>query len=288
MTLITSRVQRITPAIAAEMLKKNYMLNRHVRSTHVAALATIMRNGGWMLTPQGISFDTGGALIDGQHRLHAVIHAGVSVDMMVFDGVEPEAYAAFDDHAKRTFADALGTERRAQEIVVFLVQLARHAVANRIYGYPTRAEVCQANDVLYQPAVRLCSAVRTDRHGLTSQPVRAAVAWWNIIEPHKEQERTEIYAAFVENDHETLAATSSPKMWSALAARLTTHPGSGVKGGGMSHVKARFQCAHYAFESYDRGRTIIRITDPIGLMKRAGSAIAEKLMDNGIHLFRGV
>ena len=49
-------------------------------------LATLIKNGEFTLTHQGIAFDEDGNLIDGQHRLHAIIKAGIAVKMEVSSG----------------------------------------------------------------------------------------------------------------------------------------------------------------------------------------------------------
>lgn len=83
----TSRVVDVTPAIAEKWLAKNHEDNRAVVWHRVEAFANDMRAGAWKLTHQGVAFDEEGRLIDGQHRLQAVVHAGVTVRMLVLRGV---------------------------------------------------------------------------------------------------------------------------------------------------------------------------------------------------------
>lgn len=96
----------VTPEIAEDFLSRNTH-NRPVRAAHVAELAHDMRLGRWRLTHQGIAFDVHGRLADGQHRLLAVVMAGVAVRMLVTTMVEPEACGVIDTNAKRTATDAL-------------------------------------------------------------------------------------------------------------------------------------------------------------------------------------
>lgn len=83
-----SRIITITPDMAQTMLEKNMENNRRVNHDIVRRYARIMKAGGWNLTHQGIAFDNKGWLIDGQHRLEAIILANVPVTMMVTYGVE--------------------------------------------------------------------------------------------------------------------------------------------------------------------------------------------------------
>lgn len=69
----------ITPEMAEEFLKHNTR-NRNIRLPYVEELATYMRQGKWDVTHQGIGFYEDGTLFDGQHRLHAIIKAGVPVN----------------------------------------------------------------------------------------------------------------------------------------------------------------------------------------------------------------
>ena len=74
--------QTITPEIAAEMLTHNYR-NRLINKKRVATLAADMKSGNWTESPNPICFDTDGNLIDGQHRLSAVVLSGCPVVMTV-------------------------------------------------------------------------------------------------------------------------------------------------------------------------------------------------------------
>ena len=99
-----SKVVEITPEMAREMLEHNMKNNRRVSKETVMRYARIMKAGGWNLTHQGIAFDTNGELIDGQHRLNAIVQANVPVKMLVTYDVEHEQGEAFtiDAGLKRT------------------------------------------------------------------------------------------------------------------------------------------------------------------------------------------
>lgn len=80
---IKSRVVDVSPEKAAKWLERNHEQNRSINYSRVDALAGDMRDGNWKVTHQGVAFDGDGKLIDGQHRLTAVINSGVTVRMMV-------------------------------------------------------------------------------------------------------------------------------------------------------------------------------------------------------------
>src|SRR5256885_4562153 len=81
--IVRSRVVTITPKKAAEYLERN-TANRPLSAKTVRDFAAAMRRGEWQVTHQGIAFDTTRALVDGQHRLAAIVQADVPVQAAMF------------------------------------------------------------------------------------------------------------------------------------------------------------------------------------------------------------
>ena len=77
-----TEILTITPSMAEEMLSKNKS-NRKLRNTVVNSYASQMASGKWHLTGQGITFGKNGQLLDGQHRLSAIVLANTAVEMLV-------------------------------------------------------------------------------------------------------------------------------------------------------------------------------------------------------------
>lgn len=103
---MTTRVETITPEWAAKILAAHDP-NRNLRPAHVSRLARAIKDGQWMLTHQGVAFDREGRLLDGQHRLAAVVLAGKPVLMNVTTDADPASFAAVDSGLKRSAADVL-------------------------------------------------------------------------------------------------------------------------------------------------------------------------------------
>lgn len=122
-----TEVVEITPELAEEWLGKNVQ-NRNVRRGKVALYARKMRDGVWSVTNQGIGFDTGGTLVDGQHRLHAVIEAGIPVRMNVTKGLDPKARSHIDTGAARTAGDILSVNHGIKNASL-TAAIAKRAVA---------------------------------------------------------------------------------------------------------------------------------------------------------------
>lgn len=66
-----------------------------------------MRTGNWHVGGSTIDLDTGGNLLNGQHRLHACIQADVSFSVAVIRGANPEAQIGMDHGLHRTLSDYL-------------------------------------------------------------------------------------------------------------------------------------------------------------------------------------
>lgn len=100
-------VMQVSPAIAREWMAHNTD-NRKLRPSHIRYLAEAMQRGEWVLTHQGIAFAPDGRLLDGQHRLLAVIESGRTVPMLVTMGLPDTAFWSIDLHGvRRTHGDVL-------------------------------------------------------------------------------------------------------------------------------------------------------------------------------------
>jgi hypothetical protein len=93
-------IETVTPQMAEEYLTHNTR-NRKIVAAHVDAIARDIRAGNWMMNAQPICFARDGRLLNGQHRLSAVIQAGEAIEVPVMRGLPEEAYATYDIHAKR-------------------------------------------------------------------------------------------------------------------------------------------------------------------------------------------
>ncbi|MFH0241805.1 hypothetical protein ACGRHY_05045 [Streptomyces sp. HK10] len=96
----------VSPQLATEWLTRNTN-NRPLSKKTVQQLAGQIQRGEWQLTHQGIAFDEDGTLIDGQHRLAAIVKAGITVPLTVTHGVPRTAFTVMDTGRKRTGRDAL-------------------------------------------------------------------------------------------------------------------------------------------------------------------------------------
>lgn len=109
-------VIEVTPQLASSWLGECNTHNRHVVEAHVNRLARDMKAGRWILTHQGIAFSPNRVLLDGQHRLWAVVMSETTVPMRVFfnqpegtlPAIDGEILARTND-AVITLAGGMGT-----------------------------------------------------------------------------------------------------------------------------------------------------------------------------------
>lgn len=102
----TAEVVSVTPALAGEWLGKNQK-NRNISSNAVDVYAADMAEGNWSFTGEPIKFDTKGNLIDGQHRLLAVLKSSKTISFLVVTGLADIAQDFMDSGKKRSAADML-------------------------------------------------------------------------------------------------------------------------------------------------------------------------------------
>lgn len=100
------KIETITPAKAEKYLGKNTK-NRSVKQAKVKQFAADMAGNRWQETGDSIKISPDGLLLDGQHRLLAIIESGQALKMVVVHGVQESAQLVIDTGTKRTFADYL-------------------------------------------------------------------------------------------------------------------------------------------------------------------------------------
>lgn len=100
-------IETVTPKMAADLLASN-TINRNMRTLRVNRYANDMKAGAWHIGNDAIAIATDGTLLNGQHRLSAVVQSGVAVDMLILRNAAKESMSAMDTGAVRTSADYFG------------------------------------------------------------------------------------------------------------------------------------------------------------------------------------
>ena len=182
------QVQLVTPEMAKEYLTKNTD-NRNKRGWWVSGLANQIKRGEWIPTHQGVGITKSGKLIDGQHRLEAIVEANIPVQIMVTTGVRDDAYKVLDNGIKRTMADLTGMHMRTAEVCRVLARLA--------YGGDTVNSADQIIEIyntgvgeVHDNLVEFCGK---NLKVFSSSPIRT-VATCMILDGHNQQYIKSMYA----------------------------------------------------------------------------------------------
>lgn len=173
-----------SPALAAQKLKPGVSImqvdaetarrwlgqnvnNRRLRPAVVTGYARDMKAGRWAFTGEPIQFSASGKLENGQHRLHAIIEADVSIPMVVVRNLPAEAQKFMDAGSKRSASDALQISGRGGE-AKSVAAIARGMLLWANGVRPTQAEViAEAESAydLYAQAAIVGNTVRRELRG---------------------------------------------------------------------------------------------------------------------------
>lgn len=218
-------IKEITPQWAASVLQTRNPRNRPISVQFVERLSRDIRCGAFATTHQGIAFDENGDLLDGQHRLAAIVKANKPVLMAVttgmasthkLNGVSVNTFELLDSGRKRgvgqmlTMAGFKNASHQAAMVRVLVNVVSKpsnflsittaqtHKALYYLKSSPSKiAETCSSKSLCRPPSGSL-----------------AAFAFWHTVEPEKAE-------AFV---HELCAITGSHKSPSRSLARwLNTH-----------------------------------------------------------------
>lgn len=170
--MVTSIVELITPEKAQKYLATSKG-NRNISQKFVDIYAQAMRKGEWMLNGVPIVFDEDGALIDGHHRLHAVIKAGVPIQSSVTRGVQETSFTTFDCGRNRNLGQLIGMQgvknyTAVASAVATSYKLANGYIVGENHGMEKTAantntkmmEMYEEDKELYQKAGNFATSIR--------------------------------------------------------------------------------------------------------------------------------
>lgn len=166
-----AELRTITPAYAEELLKKNTH-NRKINQSHVEFLTREMREGRWKLNGDTISINSD-RLLNGQHRLNAVIKSGITIQCIVVEGLPSDVFDTIDCGSKRSAADVLSIRG---EVNTHRVSSALAIIGEHELGGVTRSRRFSSTEIealldkhpLIRESVRVCAAYVKHRIGLPS------------------------------------------------------------------------------------------------------------------------
>lgn len=128
-------IKTITPEIAKKMLEKNSK-NRQLSHTNVQKLAREIKAGRWRLNGDMIRISVDGDVLDGQHRLWAVVRSGMTIQTWVMYDVPGDVFDTIDVGKRRSAADTLSCmgEKHARDLAALLTLIERYMTGKALTG----------------------------------------------------------------------------------------------------------------------------------------------------------
>lgn len=160
----------VNPALAQAWLQRNDK-NRSVKLVNQAKLVRSIQQNEFMFTGDTIKFAPCGRLLDGQHRLMAIVQSGTTQRLLVVFNVPEEAFHVIDRGVGRSNGDMLAqmgvthanTVAAAARLAISYAEARggdRHFMSVDILPHQVRDEVSD-NESLYREAASL--ALRAHR-----------------------------------------------------------------------------------------------------------------------------
>lgn len=174
----------ITPRYAQQLLARNDG-NRKIRQSMVNKYAAMMLSGQWVENGDVIRVGKTGRLLDGQHRLLAVVKSGAGIKCGLVTGVDEATFSTIDTGGARTtsdivamagYADSNVTPGVASRLWRMLHALRSNAAAPPVYVLEVLDRWPEV-----EAAVRRQALARTARALLTPSVLACAYLYLNDI-----------------------------------------------------------------------------------------------------------
>lgn len=112
----------ITPEMAAEMLKGNFD-NRSINMGRVKDIAQSIKNGTWIPNNDAIVIAMSGRVLNGQHRLTAIVSSATPVIALVMVGADDAMRVTMDTGRPRAAHDVIDEDRSIVSVVKILLRV---------------------------------------------------------------------------------------------------------------------------------------------------------------------
>ena len=185
---VRAEVVTVTPEIAADWLAKN-IKNRTMDDRHVRWLAEQMKAGRWQLNGETIVLGAYGELLDGQHRLAAVVMSNTSIVSLVAYNAERDSFKTMNTGKRRSVSASLGIlGERDIHALASVIGMYRRWERAQMTGYIGSLTVDEAVDTLadhpdLREAVKVAGRIRKR---LPINGTAAALCWYIITRKHPE------------------------------------------------------------------------------------------------------
>jgi hypothetical protein len=261
---IEQRVLTVTPAHAEKWLEMNTG-NRRIRPSHVRHLAKQMELGRWMLSPEPIVFSPQ-RLLDGQHRLSAVLMSGCTIEASVALVQNEDVFRVLDQGVNRNLTDLTCIP---SPVLTPLQWLLKHSVTG-IRGKIVIDDIERIRDEnIFTLSYRINDVIKPKDRRFKSAAFRAAYIMAVDLKMCTQETANRVYT-----DLSHMNMTEWSRMMQNLFHQFETLKAQGTTNNLRNEV---FMRALYMFSEAESKKTSIRITEQF-------VANAEKRVRNRINL----
>lgn len=253
-TGVGAHVVHVTPELAAQILVDHNHSNRKIRPSVVNKYARLMSNGDWKVTPEAICVSVTGRLLQGQHRLLAIVKSGASCNFLFATGFADDVFDVLDRGAGRSTADALGIPQRLAEVSKILVTISIGST-----NLVTDADTRRASYALAEQHAALMDHCSVTAKLFSSAPMRlAAIA--HVIGGADPDYVFELYRALALGNTNNLPPIGHSFIKSHLTGTLEAGISAGASGGGQSRQINLLSVAWVLYDPEQANRKRISFT----------------------------
>ena len=121
----------VTPQLAKKWLDECNGFNRPIKQDVIDMYVRQIKSGLWRRTHQGVAFTDEKNLLDGQHRLMAIVNTGVTVPMLIFLDEPKENFEYIDCGRNRSNLDIVRMSSRNEILRLTHTQTLKAMLAGR-------------------------------------------------------------------------------------------------------------------------------------------------------------
>ena len=236
----------MTPEWACQILAKQNTNNRTLRGAIVRRYAEAIRNNEWRLTQQGIAIDKNGVLLDGQHRLAAIVRAEKPVEIAMAVNCEPEIFKVLDTGATRKASDVLhmqGAKHRTVAATAIKQLIMYRENPDKVWRgrvrYPSHAEISEFYEQ-FSTQVDRSTEIATRSYGAFRQLNKSAISTFVMLTMEKNY-RMSVVEYFLEKVSRGVDLSEDSailKYRSSLMNGNVVKDARSVNNGGQLHINA--------------------------------------------------
>ena len=259
----TVRLETIGPADARKILQKVHeRQNGRNSETIINQYARDIAKGFWDTSvPQMIAIDRTGALLDGWHRLHAIIASDTTVQFWVMRNADPDAFKKTDSGFQRRMNFRMNMSTEATAIVHSIIRLSAYPTNP---GRAATEQIELAYDFIKDTyELFLANTTRVTVRKLSQASIKTAAILNIKKHPQHTKQICAAYNALINRDF-----TSAPRSMNVLKTKIEDE---------NPHAGKLFAYAYRAFTPASFNLSYFRGFEPVEIIKQVQSELLSDL-----------